>query len=339
MRASRKLPRQQRRRQVMATIIRLKAPGGPDQLERAEIELPAPQPDEIRMRQTAIGVNFIDVYQRMGLYPLPAAAIPGVEAAGVVTAIGSEVISIRIGDRIAYAGAPVGAYASERNLPAWRAIPLPDSISDAAVACIMVKGITAHMLLTRVYPVGAGTTVLIHSAAGGLGQVLTRWAADLGAVVIGTVGSDSKAGIASNAGARHVIVGRDADFGRIVAELTQGRGVDVAYDGVGGTTLSKTLQCVRPFGMVASMGQAAGAIPPINVDDLGPRRSLMLARPSVMAYMNSKDDYRIAADAVLAAVRDGVLRSDGTAYALADAARAHADLEAGRSTGSLYLVP
>jgi NADPH2:quinone reductase len=323
----------------MATIIRLRAPGGADQLESATIELPPPQGDEIRIRQTAIGVNFIDIYQRMGLYPLPPAAIPGVEAVGVVTSVGADVTSPRVGDRVAYAGAPVGAYASERNLPAWRALRLPESIADEAAASVFVKGITAHMLLTRVYPVGRGTTVLIHSAAGGLGQLMTRWARHLGATVIGTVGSAVKAETARDAGAHHVIVGRDADFAREVAGLTDARGVDVAYDGVGGATLAKTLQCVRPFGVVASIGQSAGAIPLLDVEDLGPRRSLMLARPSVMAYMNVADDYRVAAGAVLSAVREGILPSTGTAYRLSDVAQAHADLEGGRSSGSLYLVP
>jgi NADPH:quinone reductase len=168
---------------------------------------------------------------------------------------------------------------------------------------------------------------------------MTRWASHLGATVIGTVGSDIKAATARNAGAHHVIVGRDADFVRAVADLTEGRGVDVAYDGVGGVTLAKTLQCVRPFGMIASIGQSAGAIPPLDVEDLGPRRSLMLARPSVMAYMNRAEDYRIAAETVLLALRDGILRSAGKSYRLAEAAQAHADLESGRSSGSLYLVP
>jgi NADPH:quinone reductase len=323
----------------MANIVRLKAPGGADQLESATIELPPLQPDEIRIRQTAIGVNFIDIYQRMGLYPLPPAAIPGVEAAGMVTAVGADVTSPQVGDRVVYAGAPVGAYASERNLPAWRAVRLPASVADDVAASVFVKGITAHMLLMRVYPVGVGTIVLIHSAAGGLGQLMTRWARHRGATVIGTVGSDAKAAIARDAGAHHIIVGRDADFVRAVADLTAACGVDVAYDGVGGATLARTLQCVRPFGVVASIGQSAGAIPPVDVEDLGPRRSLMLARPSVMAYMNVKEDYRSAADAVLSAVQEGILHSAGKAYRLSDAAQAHADLEGGRTSGSLYLVP
>jgi NADPH2:quinone reductase len=202
---------------------------------------------------------------------------------------------------------------------------------------VFVKGITAHMLLYRVYPVGPGTTILAHSAAGGLGQLLTCWAVHLGAEVIGTVGSQAKAEIARQAGAQHVVVGRDADFAARVAELTNGRGVDVAYDGVGGTTLAKTLACVRPFGVVASIGQSGGPIPPLDVLDLGPRRSLMLARPSVMAYMNDVDAYSAAAEAVLAALAGGVLRAAGKAYRLSEAARAHAELEGGLSSGALYL--
>jgi NADPH:quinone reductase len=323
----------------MTKIVRVKTPGTVEQFEIADVELPPPAADEVRIRQTAIGVNFVDIYQRQGLYALPEAKIPGVEGVGVVAAVGADVEGLKIGDRIAYAGAPVGAYAAERNLPAWRAIKLPDALSDEIVASSFVKAITAHMLLQRTYPVAKGTTLLVHSAAGGLGQLLTRWASHLGAVVIGTVGSDAKAEIARAAGARHVIVGRDADFAREVAELTGKRGVDVAYDGVGGTTLAKTFACVRPFGVVASIGQAAGPIPPVDVEDLGPRRSISLARPSVMAYMNDADAYRSAADAVLAGIGSGILKVSGQPYALRDAARAHADLEAGRTSGAIYLKP
>jgi NADPH2:quinone reductase len=323
----------------MADIIRLKAPGGAEQLELAQIELPPPAAGEIRLRQTAVGVNFIDIYQRLGLYALPDAKIPGVEAVGVISAVGADVKGLKVDDRVAYAGAPVGAYASERNLPAWRAVKLPGSLSDEVVASSFVKGITAHMLLNRTYPVARGTVLLVNSAAGGLGQLLTRWASHLGATVIGTVGSEAKAEIARRAGAQHVIVGRDADFARIVGELTEKRGVDVAYDGVGGTTLAKTLGCVRPFGVVASIGQAAGPIPPVDVGDLGPRRSLSLARPSVMAYLNETEAYHLAAKAVLAGIEDGVLSVAGQSYPLSEAARAHADLEAGMTSGALYLKP
>jgi NADPH:quinone reductase len=323
----------------MTMVVRVKIPGGLEQFEIVDVELPSPAADEVRIRQTAIGVNFVDIYQRSGLYPMPSANIPGIEGVGIIAAVGANVTSIEIGDRVAYAGAPVGAYAAERNLPAWRVVRLPDALSDEAVASSFVKGITAHMLLRRVYPVDAGTTILVHAAAGGLGQLLTRWASRLGATIIGTVGSEAKAGIARDAGAHHVIVGRDADFARAISKLTEGRGVDIAYDGIGGVTLQKTLDCVRPFGVVASIGQAGGPIPLLDVGELGPRRSLMLARPSVMAYMNDVEDYRRAADAVLAALASGELDGAGAAYRLCDAAQAHADLEAGRTSGALYLKP
>ena len=323
----------------MTKVVRVKTPGTVEQFEVAEIELPPPGADEVRIRQTAIGVNFVDIYLRAGRYPMPPANIPGVEGVGVIAAVGANVASVKVGDRIAYAGAPVGAYAAERNLPAWRAVRLPDALSDEAVASSFVKAITAHMLLYRVYPVVSGTTLLVHSAAGGLGQLLTRWASHLGATVIGTVGSQAKAEIARRAGAQHVIVGRDADFAKAVGDLTGKRGVDVAYDGVGGATLAKTFACVRPFGVVASIGQAAGSIPPVDVDDLGPRRSISLARPSVMAYMNEMEAYRSAAEAALAGIQTGILRIAGQSYPLHEAARAHADLEAGRTSGALYLTP
>jgi NADPH:quinone reductase len=322
---------------IMADVIRLRAPGGVEQLELTSVELAPPASDEIRVRPTAIGINFIDIYQCLGLYGLPEARIPGVEAVGVVSAVGSEVTSLKPGDRIACAGAPVGAYASERNLPAWRAVKLPDTVSDEVVASVFAKGITAHMLLTRIYPVGRGTTILIHSAAGGLGQLLTRWASHLGAIVIGTVGSEAKVATARAAGAQHVILGRNADFAHEVAEITGSRGVEVAYDGIGGATLRKTLACMRPFGVVASIGQSGGTIPPLDVEELGPRRSLVLARPSVMAHMNDSKAYLASAEAVLAALAGGILQGVGKAYRLSEAAQAHSDLENGRTTGSLYL--
>lgn len=323
----------------MATIVRLKQPGGVDQLEVTRMALPAPGPGEILIRHTAIGVNFIDLYQRTGLYPLAPPAIPGVEGAGVVLAVGADVSTPRPGDRIAYAGAPVGAYASERLLPAWRAIPLPAGMPDAVAATALARGLTAHMLMTRIYPVGAGTTLLVHAAAGGLGSLLAQWGRRRGATVIGTVSSVKKAEIARAAGAEHVIVGRDADFVAAVLEITGGRGVDVAYDGIGGATLARTFACVRPFGIAASIGQAGGTIPPVAVEDLGPRRSISLARPSVMAYMNERATYESAARAVLAAVAEGLGPLLGRAYPLSEAAAAQADLEAGTTTGCLYLVP
>lgn len=324
----------------MVDAIQVTGAGGIDRLRLVDMALPPPGPGEIRVRHSAIGVNFVDIYHRTGLYPLPPyPAVPGVEAAGIVTAIGPGVAAIAVGDRIAYGGAPVGAYAAERNLPADRAIGLPDDIDDRLAATALVKGLTAHMLLTRVYPVGPGTTILLHAAAGGLGALVAGWARRLGATVIGTVGSEAKAAVARAAGANHVIVGRDADFAAAVADLTGGRGVDVAYDGIGGTTLLKTLACVRQFGTVASIGQAGGPIPLLDVEELGPRRSLALARPSVMAYMAEPEAYRRGAAELFAVLRDGLAPAIGATYPLARAAEAQADLEAGRTTGSLLLLP
>lgn len=324
----------------MAFVIRMTRPGGPDVLEGADVGLPAPGAGEILVRQAAIGVNFIDVYHRIGLYPLPTMpAVLGVEGAGTVVAVGRGVGNVTVGDRIAYAGAPVGAYATERLLPAERAVSLPTDIPFALAASALARGITAHMLLMRIYRVEPGTVVLIHAAAGGLGSLLTRWAKLLGAIVIGTVGSQAKTAAARASGADHVIIGRDADLAREVAALTDGRGVHVAYDGVGGTTLARTLACVRPFGVVASIGQAAGPIPPLNVEDLGPRRSLSLARPSVMAYMSDLNSYHCAAGAVVPLLQDGLVPEVGKGFPLTQAARAHVELESGRTTGALHLVP
>jgi NADPH2:quinone reductase len=319
--------------------VQIKGFGGVDRLTVSADAPAKPGLGEIRIRHDAIGISFIDIYHRTGLYPLPLPATLGLEGAGVVEAIGPDVTGLSPGDRVAYAGAPVGAYASTRLLPEARAVRLPNEISARTAAASMLRGITAHMLLTRTYPIGPGTRVLIHAAAGGTGGLLVRWAKHLGAAVIGTAGSRQKAELASAAGADHVIVGRDADIVGEVRRLTGGPGVDVAYDGIGGDMLSKTLACVRPFGTVASIGQAAGPIPPLNIEEIGPRRSLSLARPSFMAYSADMELYRVAAEAAVAAMRFGVASTVGATYALEDVAQAHANLEAGRSSGSLLLVP
>jgi NADPH2:quinone reductase len=319
----------------MARTIRITHTGGPDCFELADAPLAAPAAGEIRIRHLAIGLNFIDIYQRTGLYPIALPAVLGIEAAAVVEAIGPGVDELAVGDRIAYAG-EVGAYADERNLPAWRALKVPAALSDAAAATLLARGITAHMLQTEVFAVDARTTMLVHSAAGGLGNLLVRWAKQRGAKVIATVGSADKAPLATVAGADHVIIGRDADFEAEVRTLTSGRGVDVAYDGVGGSTLAKTLGCVRPFGTAVSFGQSAGPIPPLAVEDLGPRRSITLARPSVMHYMADRSRYRRAAADVIAAA---IVPPPGRSYRLADVADAHRDLASGATTGAAYLVP
>ncbi len=319
----------------MTHIVRITRTGGPEQLELAEVALAAPGPGELRLHHLAIGLNFIDVYHRTGRYPLPLPAVLGIEAVGVVEAVGRGVTGVAPGDRVAYAGA-LGAYATERLLPAWRAVRVPPAVSDAVAATLLARGITVHMLQTRVFAVDAATTALVHAAAGGLGSMLVRAAKRRGATVIATVGSPAKAAIAQAAGADHVIVGRDADFVTAVRELTHGAGVDVAYDGVGGPTLARTLACVQPFGTLASFGEAGGPIPPLAVDDIGPRRSLMFARPSVMHFMTDRDAYLHAAREAIA----GALAPEpGPSYRLVDAPRAHRELESGATTGAAVLIP
>lgn len=322
----------------MDLAIRLNSPGGPDHLEAVEWPPEAPGRGEIRLRHTAIGVNFIDIYHRLGLYPLPQPAIPGVEGVGHIEAIGEGVEGLMIGQHVVYAGVP-GGYAATRLLPAWRAIPLVDGLEAHIVAASLLRGLTAHMLLTRTFPVTNGTTLLVHAAAGGLGTTVTGWAKRLGAIIIGTVSTPAKAEIAVSCGADHVIVGRDADLVAGVARLTDGRGVDFAIDGIGGTTLARTLACVRRFGTVASVGEAAGPIPAISVEALGPIRSLCLVRPSVMAYAAERETYANAVQSVMSMMAQGIIAPLVTPYPLSDAANAQAILESGQSVGTIVLYP
>jgi len=321
----------------MAIMVRLKAPGGLGMLEAVEARVPAPAAHEVRIRQEAVGVNFLDIYHRTGVYALPRLpAVLGIEGAGVVEAVGGGVASLREGDRVAYAGAPIGAYASHRLLPAERALRLPDAVSSLTAAAGLARGITAQMLLRRIHPVGPGDTLLVHAAAGGLGQFLTRWAKRLGAEVIATVGSPEKAAIARDSGADHVVLHRQEDVVARVREITQGRGVAAVTDGIGGDMLARSIACLRPFGVVASIGQAGGPIPLL---DLGQVRAVTLSRPSVMAYMTGTAIYRAAATEVLDLMEAGFPVTVGARHALADAALAQAELEAGSSTGSIVLLP
>ncbi len=319
----------------MDISVHITAPGRPEVLAVAESPPQEPGPGDIRLRQRAIGVSFIDIYHRIGLYPLPAPGIPGVEGAGIVDAVGPDVTHLRVGDRVAYAGAP-GAYAATRLLPAWRAVPLPDDIPFETAAASLLRGLTTHMLLTASYPVRAGSVLLVHAAAGGLGTMITRAAKRLGATVIGTVSTASKAAVAEANGADRVVVGRDADIVGEIAALTGGKGVDFAIDGIGGAMLRKSLECVRPFGMVASIGWVAGPVPPIEVRELG---MAVLAKPSVMAYSADRDLYAVAAPAVVESFGAGIVADIGGQYRLADVARAHEELEAGGAIGSLVLIP
>ncbi len=300
---------------------------------------PAPMgPRDVRIWQRWAGVNFIDIYHRTGVYPVTALpAIPGVEAAGVIEEIGTDVRGLKVGQSVAWAGLPMGGYAQSRVIPAERVIALPEHISERVAAAAMLRGLTAHMLLHRVWPVSSAHTVLIHAAAGGLGLILTQWAKRLGATVIGTVGSEEKARAALEAGADHILLHKRENISARVRDLTHGTGVDVVYDGVGGSTLIKSLDCVRPFGVVVSLGQASGSLPEIPLTELGPRRSIAIARPSVVAYATNIASYRAATAELFVALRDGLQIHVGGTFPLAEARAAHEALEAGRTSGSVLL--
>jgi NADPH:quinone reductase len=328
------------REKAMTDIqIAISAIGDASVLQASPQTAQAPGAGEIRVRHHAIGINFVDIYHRSGIYPLPAfPAVPGVEGAGIVEAVGADVTGLKPGDRIAYAGTPIGAYASTRLLPAWRAIALPPEIPFDVAAASMLRGLTAQMLFNRVHRLVAGETVLVHAAAGGLGQYLTRWAKHIGATVIGTAGSEDKAAIARQAGADHVIVGRGADYVADVLARTEGRGADFIVDGIGSETFQRNFQAIRSFGTVASVGQAGGPIPPIAAAALSPR-SASFSRPSVIAHISDQQAYRTSVADVLAMIRQGISASIGATYPLAEAARAHVDMESGKTTGSLLLMP
>ena len=313
--------------------------GGPEVLQVRETTVGLPGDGEVRIRHHAIGLNFVDIYHRSGLYSLPLLpAIPGVEGAGVIEDVGSDVDGFCPGDRIAYAGLPVGAYSSRRILPAWRAISLPGDVPFDIAAASMLRGLTVHMLLTRVFNGQFVKTILVHAAAGGLGQYATRWAKRTGMIVIGTVGSANKAEIAKAAGADHVIIGRDADFAKQARDLTGGAGVDAIIDGVGGKRFLRNFDAVNVFGAVASVGQPAGMPPAVEPQALNARAS-SFSRPSVIAYINDRSTYLTASREVLAMMAAGVHANIGGRFALKDAATAHQEMEAGRSTGSLILIP
>lgn len=323
----------------MSVAIIISQPGGPAVLQPIDVVLEQPAADEVQIRHSVIGVNFVDIYYRSGLYPLPASpAVPGFEGAGVVIAIGSQVRAFSPGDRVAYTGNPQGAYCECRNIPASRLIKIPDGIDTRTAGSSMLRGLTAHMLLHKVWQVQPGETILVHAAAGGLGQLVTRWATMKGARVIGTVGSPAKMAQASAAGAVEVLLHSDPAWTEKVRDITQGQGVHFAIDGIGGSMLSATLSVVRPFGMVASMGQPAGPVPPVPVEDLGFSRSIALMRPSSIAYADDRQLYHQGAAELMIALQHGLMNPVGAAYPLMQAAQAHTDLEAGSTAGSVILT-
>ncbi|MGB6439288.1 MAG: quinone oxidoreductase [Methyloceanibacter sp.] len=324
----------------MTQAIRVHAYGGPEALKWEVIEVGTPGPGEVRVRQTAIGLNYIDVYSRTGFYPQPSLPfIPGVEAAGVITAIGEGVKDLKVGRRVAYAG-PIGAYAEERLIAADRVVRLPAGLSDEVAASIMLKGMTAQYLLRRTYEVGPETTLLFHAAAGGVGLIACQWAASLGATVIGTVGSDGKALIARAHGCTHVINYREDDYVTMVKAYTKGQGVDVVYDSIGKDTFPASLDCLKPLGMWVSFGQASGPVPEFKITLLSQKGSLYATRPSLHHYTASRKDLVAAANDLFDVIGSGKVKvSVNQTYPLAKAARAHQDLEARLTTGSTVLLP
>jgi NADPH2:quinone reductase len=314
--------------------------GGPEVLRWEEYDPGRPKQGEALLRQEAIGLNFIDIYQRAGLYPLPSMpAIPGNEGAGVVEALGEGVSEVEPGDRVAYAGQP-GAYTEIRLIPAHRLVKLPQTISTREAAAIMLQGMTARYLLHGCYRVKAGDTIVIHAAAGGVGSLVCQWAKHLGATIIGTVGSKEKAELAGKNGCDHPILYREEDFAARVKEITDERGVDVVYDSVGRTTFMKSLDCLRARGMMVSFGQSSGTIPPFDVSTLAAKGSLFLTRPSLMHYTACREDLLAHAGDLFRVIEKGVVRTNiRQSYPLADAARAHRDLEERKTTGSSILIP
>jgi len=322
----------------MPHAIRVHEIGGPEVLKWEEVEVGEPGPGEIRLRQEAAGVNFIDVYHRTGLYPQPLPFIPGVEGAGVVEAIGSDVTSMQVGDRVAYGG-PVGGYAEVRLIPADRVVKLPDGISAEAAAAMMLKGMTAEMLLRRVDPVKPGDAILVHAAAGGVGLILCQWAKALGATVIGTVGSDEKADLARAHGCDHPIVYTRQDFVAEVERITDGAKVAVVYDGVGRDTSMKSLDCLARRGMMASFGNSSGPVDPFDALLLARKGSLFLTRPTLYDYTLDPADLQLSAHALFDVVESGKVKIEiGQRFPLKDAAEAHRALEGRRTSGSTVLT-
>ncbi len=323
----------------MAKAIRFHQTGGPEVLRLEDVAVGEPGQGEARVRQTAIGVNFVDIYHRTGLYPLPLPSGVGVEAAGVVEAAGAGVSHVRAGDRVAYMGPP-GSYSEARLLPADRLVKLPADIDDRTAAGMMLKGLTVQALVRRTHPVRAGETVLVHAAAGGVGLIMVQWLKALGATVIGTVGSDAKAERVRRAGCDHAIVYAREDFAKRVRELTGGAGVPVVYDSVGKATFEGSLDALAPLGLMVSFGNASGSVPPFDVGVLARKGSLYLTRPTVFSYMARREDLERGAAELFDVVRSGKVKIDvSRTLPLAEAAEAQRALAARETTGSLVLLP
>ncbi len=324
----------------MTKAIRIHAYGGPEAMQWEDVPTPEPGPAEALIHHTAVGLNYIDVYFRSGLYKAPSLpATLGMEAAGVVRAIGSDVSGIAVGDRVAYATGPIGAYSTDRVISADRLVKVPDGIDDQTAATMMLQGMTAQYLLRRTYQVKAGDIILIHAAAGGVGLILCQWAKHLGATVIGVVSTDEKAQLAREHGAEHVIVGHDK-LAAEVKRLTAGAMVPVVYDSVGKDTFTPSLDCLAPLGMMVSFGNSSGPVPPIEIAVLGAKGSLFLTRPSLATYTALRSDLERSARDLMQVVGSGAVRIRvNQTFALKDAAEAHRALEARKTTGSTVMLP
>jgi NADPH2:quinone reductase len=308
--------------------------GGPEVLQWEEVEVGKPGPGQVRLRQTAIGLNYIDTYQRSGLYPITPPAVIGNEAAGVVEEVGPGVTDLKPGDRVAYAGV-IGAYAEARLVPADRLVKLPDGISDQQAAAMMLKGMTAQYLIRRTYKVQKGETVLFHAAAGGVGLIACQWLHHLGATVIGTVGSDAKAELAKKNGCDHPIVYTREDFVQRVQEITKGEKLPVVYDSVGKDTFFKSLDCLRPFGLMATFGQSSGSYGPVDLAVLAQKGSLYVTRPTLQTYVAKRADLVATANELFDVVQKGIVKiAIDQTYPLKEAAQAHRDLQGRKTTGS-----
>lgn len=323
----------------MTQAIVVHETGGPEVLTLEDWPRASPGPGQVALRQTAIGLNFIDTYQRSGLYPVPTPFVAGNEGAGVITAVGDGVTDLKVGDRVAYQG-QIGAYATERLAAADRMVPIPEGIDDRTAAATMLKGLTAYYLLFKTWPVASGETILWHAAAGGVGLIATQWAKSLGATVIGTAGSDRKCALAKAHGCDHVINYNTEDFAERVRELTGGKGLDVVYDGVGKETFDRSLDCLRPRGLLASFGNASGVVSIPDLTVLSRKGSLYVTRPTTAHYLANRADLLEGARLLFAAVADGTIKVEiGRTFALAEAAAAHRALEGRETTGSVLLLP
>ncbi len=324
----------------MTYAIFMHSTGGPEVLTRESYEPGQPESGEALIRHEAVGLNFIDVYHRTGLYPLPRLpAIPGMEGAGVVEAVANDVTDLQPGDRIAYAGMPPGAYAEKRRIPAHRLVKLPDAIDMQTAAAMMLQGMTARYLLKGCFPVTQGTTLLIHAAAGGVGTIVCQWAKALGATVIGTVGSEAKAELAAANGCDHPVLYTDSNWVNSVKEITGSRGVDVVYDSVGRATFNHSLECLRPMGMMVTFGQSSGAIAPVDLSILARKGSLFVTRPSLMTYTEKREDLLAHAKDLFEVVESGAVKIRiGQTYALEDVRTAHKDLEDRKTKGATVLT-